>query len=114
MTRLTDFLGRVPRTWRAALEFRHESWFDDEVYDALRGHDVALVAVDEEEGTTPLVPTASWGYLRLRRAEYTDAELSEWAGRIRAQGWTEGFVFLKHDEDRPTGPEAATRLARLI
>ncbi len=114
MARLTDFLGRVPRTWRAALEFRHESWFDDEVYDALRAHDIALVAVDEDAGATPLVPTASWGYLRLRRAEYADAGLAEWAGRIKAQPWAEAFVFLKHDEDRPTGPEAATRLAQLI
>jgi uncharacterized protein YecE (DUF72 family) len=114
MARLTDFLGRVPRTWRAALEFRHESWFDEDVYEALRTHDIALVTVDEDEGTSPLVPTASWGYLRLRRAEYADSELTEWAGRIKAQPWAEAFAFLKHDEDHPTGPEAATRLARLI
>jgi len=70
--------------------------------------------VDEDEGSTPLVPTASWGYLRLRRAEYEDAALAEWARRIEAQPWTEAFAFLKHDEDRPTGPEAATRLAGMI
>jgi uncharacterized protein YecE (DUF72 family) len=114
LARLTDFLGRVPRTWRAALEFRHESWFDEEVYDELRAHDAALVTVDEDEGSTPLVPTASWGYLRLRRAEYEDSGLAEWAQRIKAQPWTEAFAFLKHDEDRPTGPEAATRLAGMI
>jgi uncharacterized protein YecE (DUF72 family) len=114
MARLTDFLGRVPRTWRAALEFRHESWFDEEVYEVLRAHDAALVMVDEDDGSTPLVPTASWGYLRLRRAEYGDSGLAEWAERIKAQPWTEAFAFLKHDEDRPTGPEAATRLAGMI
>ena len=69
LARLRDFLARVPRTWRAALEFRHESWFTDEVYDALRAHDVALVAAEEDErgAGAPLVPTASWGYLRLRK-----------------------------------------------
>ena len=108
--RLRDFLARVPRTWRAALEFRHKSWFDDEVYDALRSHDVALVAVDEDEGETPLVPTASWGYLRLRRTDYQDEELELWAERIRSQPWQEAFAFLKHDEESPTGPAAAMML----
>jgi uncharacterized protein YecE (DUF72 family) len=107
---LRDFLARVPRTWRAALEFRHKSWFDDEVYDALRSHDVALVAVDEDEGETPLVPTASWGYLRLRRTDYQDEELERWAERIRSQPWQEAFAFLKHDEESPTGPAAAMML----
>jgi uncharacterized protein YecE (DUF72 family) len=108
--RLRDFLALVPRTWRAALEFRHKSWFDDEVYDALRSHDVALVAVDEDEGETPLVPTASWGYLRLRRTDYQEEELERWAERIRSQPWQEAFAFLKHDEESPTGPAAAMML----
>ncbi|HEX3274566.1 MAG TPA: DUF72 domain-containing protein [Gemmatimonadales bacterium] len=116
LPRLQAFLGRVPRTWRAALEFRHASWFVDEVYDVLREHDVALVAVDEDESEgagAPLVPTASWGYLRLRRADYADAALASWLTRIRAQPWSEAFAFLKHDEDQPTGPDAAVRLYRL-
>jgi uncharacterized protein YecE (DUF72 family) len=108
--RLREFLARVPRTWRAALEFRHKSWFDDEVYEALRTHDVALVTVDEDEETSPLVPTASWGYLRLRRTDYQDQELDGWAERIRSQPWQEAFAFLKHDEESPAGPEAATKL----
>jgi uncharacterized protein YecE (DUF72 family) len=114
MARLRDFLARVPRTWRAALEFRHASWFDEEVYHALRAHDVALVAAEEDDHATPLVPTASWGYLRLRRTEYGDEELSKWLERIRTQPWHEAFVFLKHDEERGTGPEAATRLNEMI
>jgi uncharacterized protein YecE (DUF72 family) len=111
---LRAFLARVPRTWRAALEFRHRSWFDEEVYDALRPHDVALVAVDEDEGTASLVPTASWGYLRLRKTEYRDDELNDWAGRIRSQPWREAYVFLKHDEDSAAGPEAATKLLQMV
>jgi uncharacterized protein YecE (DUF72 family) len=117
LTRLTAFLARVPRTWRAALEFRHASWFTEPVYEALRTHDVALVAVDEDEGEgpgAPLVPTASWGYLRLRRTEYDDATLAAWLDRIRAQPWTEAYAFLKHDEDKPTGPDAAVRLPEMV
>jgi uncharacterized protein YecE (DUF72 family) len=111
---LRAFLAKVPRTWRAALEFRHQSWFDDEVYDALRPHDIALVGVEEDDGATPLVPTASWGYLRLRKTEYGVDELGEWASRIRSQPWQEAFVFLKHDEDTPAGPEAATKLREMV
>jgi uncharacterized protein YecE (DUF72 family) len=115
LERLQNFLARIPRRWRAALEFRHASWFDDEVYDALRAHDIALVAVEEEEGEgAPLVPTASWGYLRLRRTSYQPAELEAWAGRIRAQPWQESFVFLKHEEDSPAGPEAAVALRAMV
>ncbi len=111
---LRGFLAKVPRTWRAALEFRHETWFVEEVYDALRAHDVALVAVDGDEEGAPLVPTAPWGYLRLRRSGYGDRELAEWLGRIRGQPWIESFVFLKHEEDSPAGPDAAVRLAGMI
>jgi uncharacterized protein YecE (DUF72 family) len=114
LPRLRDFLERVPRTWRAALEFRHASWFTDEVYEALRAHDVALVAAEEDEDATPLVATASWGYLRLRRALYTTEELAAWAARIAGQPWEEAFVFLKHDEEGGTGPEAAMALAGMV
>jgi uncharacterized protein YecE (DUF72 family) len=108
--RLSEFLALVPRTWRAALEFRHASWFDDAVYEALRAHDVALVAVDEDEGATPLVATASWGYLRLRRTEYRDDELEAWMERIGSQPWGEVFAFVKHDEAGGTGPATAMKL----
>ena len=111
---LRDFLARVPPTWQTAMEFRHQSWFNEEVYEALRGHEVALVTVDEDEASTPLVPTASWGYLRLRRTEYDQDALRAWADRIRAQPWTEAYAFLKHEEDSPAGPDAAVRLSALV
>jgi len=117
MPRLGDFLGRVPRTWRAALEFRHASWFTEEVYEALRRHDVALVAVDEDESEgagSPLVPTASWGYVRLRRAAYRTEDLPAWVERIRSQPWKEAFVFLKHDEEGGTGPATAVSLQGMV
>jgi uncharacterized protein YecE (DUF72 family) len=114
MDRLRDFLALVPRTWRAALEFRHDSWFTDEVYEALRAHDVALVAVEEDEKTWPMVPTASWGYLRLRRTAYPEAALRDWRSRIESQPWREAYVFLKHDEEGGTPPDAAVALQALV
>jgi uncharacterized protein YecE (DUF72 family) len=117
LTRLTNFLARVPRTWRAAMEFRHASWFTDSVYAALREHDIALVAVDEDESEgpgAPLVATAGWGYLRLRRTDYDNQALGTWLERIRAQPWNEAYAFLKHDEDKPTGPDAAMRLKGMV
>jgi len=115
LPRLSDFLGKLPRTWRAAMEFRHESWLADEVLDTLRARDIALVAVDEDEGGAPLVPTATWGYLRLRRSGYDPAALARWAERIQEQPWQEAYAFLKHDEEgtEANGPRWAEALARL-
>jgi uncharacterized protein YecE (DUF72 family) len=115
--RLRDFLARLPKRWMAALEFRHASWFDDEVYDLLRSHDAALVAVDEDETEgkgAPLVPTASWGYFRLRRTTYDTTALEGWASRIQHAGWKEAYVFLKHEDGSPRGPDAAEELKRIL
>jgi uncharacterized protein YecE (DUF72 family) len=117
LSRLQNFLGRLPRHWPAALEFRHPSWFEDDVYETLRARDVALVAVDEDESEgpgSPLVPTASWGYLRMRRTSYGTSTLGQWGKRIRSQPWTEAYVFLKHEEGSPTGPAAAQELKQLL
>jgi uncharacterized protein YecE (DUF72 family) len=115
LPRLQEFIAKLPRTWRAAFEFRHEGWFTDEVFDTLRGRDLALVTVDDDEGESPLVPTASWGYLRLRRTNYDRPALAGWSERIRAQPWQEGYVFLKHDEEgtAANGPRWAEELLQL-
>jgi uncharacterized protein YecE (DUF72 family) len=115
--RLQDFLLRLPKRWPTAIEFRHPSWFDDETYELLRAHDVALVAVDEDEAEgkgSPLVPTASWGYFRLRRSAYDTQDLETWAHQIRQQQWNEAYVFLKHEEGSPTGPAAAEALKQIL
>jgi uncharacterized protein YecE (DUF72 family) len=111
LERLRAFLGRLPPRPPAAFEFRHDSWFDEDVRAALREHGRALCVADtgEEGPAGRLVSTAPWGYLRLRRAEYGDADLDRWAEEIRAQGWERAFVFFKH-EDEARGPELATRL----
>jgi uncharacterized protein YecE (DUF72 family) len=115
--RLRDFLARLPKRWMAALEFRHVSWFDDEVYELLRSHDAALVAVDEDEtegAGAPLVPTASWGYFRLRRSAYDSSALQAWAARIQRPEWTEAYVFLKHEDGSPRGPDAAEAMKGIL
>jgi uncharacterized protein YecE (DUF72 family) len=108
---LRDFLPRLGLA-RAAFEFRHESWIDDEVHGTLRAHGAALCLADTEEAEPPLVATARWGYLRLRRPDYDDASLATWAQRVRAQPWDEAFVFFKH-EDEGKGPALARRFLEL-
>jgi uncharacterized protein YecE (DUF72 family) len=107
LPRLDALLRLVPSGQRAALEFRHESWFDDEVYARLRAGNSALCIADtDEEPLHDIRATAGWGYLRLRRVAYDEAALGEWAARVKAQGWDEAYVFFKH-EDEGTGPRFA-------
>ncbi len=110
-SRLSAFLDLIPKDRRAAFEFRHPSWFDEETYGLLGDHNAALCLadVDEESAQIGLVPTARFGYLRLRRPDYTDDDLARWAERIRSQPWEDAFVFFKH-EDAGTGPRLAARL----
>jgi uncharacterized protein YecE (DUF72 family) len=111
--RLTDFLNLLGGRARAAFEFRHESWFDDEVFDALRTHSCALCIADMED--TPfsdLIDTAGWGYLRMRRESYTDRELTAWIERLLAQPWESAYVFFKHEE-AGVGPKLAKRFLEL-
>lgn len=111
--RLREFLSLLGSSDRAAFEFRHVSWFDDEVYAALRERNAAwCVAETGEEGDPPFVATADWGYLRLRRVEYSNDDLRSWADRVRSQSWGETFVFFKHEE-AGTGPKLAARFMEL-
>jgi len=114
LPRLRDFLALLPRERRAALEFRHQSWFDDDVFAALREHQAALcIAEAENDLDIPFVSTADWGYLRLRRPDYGDPELQAWGGRIRQQDWRDAFVFFKHEEEGK-GPKMACRFLELL
>ena len=113
--RLRDVLVQVPRGLRCAFEFRHASWFADDVYDALRARDAALCVADTEESHTPLVATADFGYLRLRDEGYTGEDLARWAGKVKeiGAGWREAFVFFKHEE-AGQGPVLAQEFAKLF
>jgi uncharacterized protein YecE (DUF72 family) len=113
LPRLAEFLAALPPHARAAFEFRHESWFGDDVFEALRARNAALCIAEADDFTTPPVPTASWGYLRLRRQDYSEEQLAGWAGRITGQRWDHAYVYLKH-EDEGKGPELAARLVSLL
>jgi uncharacterized protein YecE (DUF72 family) len=114
VARLAETLYVVPPDLRCAFEFRHESWFADDVYDVLRARNAALCIADNEEGSTPAVATADWGYLRLRAVEYSDGDLARWVTVARDVGarWRDAFVFFKH-EDSASGPRLAGRFEAL-
>ncbi len=108
VARFRGFLGLLPSDRRYTFEFRHESWFDDEVYDAMRERDIAMCIMEQDEFKSPVVCTASWGYLRLHRLDYGEAALVEWAKCVTGQTWKEAFVFFKHNEGGGSGPPAVT------
>ena len=106
--RLSAFLQLLPADHQAALEFRHESWFDEEIYALLRGAGAALVLSEREDNAPPtLVETAPWGYVRLRLEEYSDEDLRDWARRLAATGWSQIHVYFMHE---PTAPPYARAL----
>lgn len=109
VARLKVFLDALPLGTRAAFEFRHRTWFDDEVYDCLRGENCALCIADTEENTgADIVNTASWGYLRLRKPNYSKPQLTKWLKEISSQAWEDVYVFFKH-EDEGAGPKMAAK-----
>ncbi len=113
LPRLETFLQQLPATPRAAFEFRHPTWFDDDVLEVLKGRNLALVVSDTDDmPTTHIDKTADWGYLRLRRVNYSEENLSEWVRRINQQQWSDTFVFFKH-EDEGTGPKLAAQFLQL-
>ena len=113
LPRLQAFLAVKPRRWRAAFEFRHASWFADDTYDALHAAGAALCIADTEDLSTPLVATAKWGYLRLRREDYVKSDIRKWQNRISTQPWDKAFVYFKH-EDKAKGPTYASLLMSLL
>jgi uncharacterized protein YecE (DUF72 family) len=111
--RLGEFLKLLPLDRRAAFEFRHQSWFDEEVFGLLRDHRAVLcIAEAENDLEIPFVSTADWGYLRLRRPDYGDAELKKWGERVHQQDWRDAFIFFKHEEEGK-GPQMAKRFLEL-
>lgn len=111
LDRLKAFLGMLPGERRVTFEFRHPSWFEADVFDALRDHGAALCIAESEadEQSAPFEATTDWGYLRLRKDAYEAKELDAWIARILEQKWREVFVFCKGEEGGQ-GP----RLAREI
>jgi len=109
LTLLDSLLTTLARP--AAVEFRHESWFDDETYGVLREHDSALVVTDEEKWPrAPLVEVSSVAYFRLRRG-YAGASLRAWTAEVRSAlaSHQEVHVYFRHE---PESPALARRLLR--
>ena len=110
---LKTFLSILPEDRAVAFEFRHPSWFDEEVFACLREHNCALCVAEMDETESPnLVATAGWGYIRLRRSAYSRADLLNWKERILAQQWDHAYVFFKH-EDEGMGPKLAAEFLEL-
>lgn len=110
---LQNFLTLIPRTISCAFEFRSSSWLNDEILNLLRAKGCSLCIADLDQAPAKeIISTASWGYLRLRRSDYTDADLSEWMKKILAQKWKQAFVFFKHEEEAK-GPEMAMKFYKL-
>ena len=97
---LEEFLALVPKKMARAFEFRSKTWFKKEILDLLSEHGCSLCTADtDEKPAEEIISTAPWGYLRLRRTDYTEADLEKWLERILAQDWDRAFVFFKHEEE---------------
>ena len=112
LPRLQDFLGALPSGPRVAMEFRNASWQDDEVYEALRARGAMLCVTDTDEGDTPFVATSDFGYIRLRRTHYDEADLRAWVERIAAQRLARTYVYFMH-EDEALGTKFAQHINEL-
>lgn len=112
--RLRGFLDLLPADWKFVIEFRHASWFEEDVFTALRERNVAMCVAEQEDFKCPVVCTASWGYLRLHRFDYDDAALTEWARCVAGQPWKEAYVYFKHDEGVGSGPPAVNAFVAAV
>jgi len=111
--RLDSFLGSLPEGARAAMEFRHTSWFDDAVFGKLESAGVALCVSEGEKLDPPRIATAGFCYVRLRKEAYTDEELGVWRAWIhgRLDEGRDVVVYLKHDEAGKSPERALSLLA---
>jgi uncharacterized protein YecE (DUF72 family) len=111
---LRAFVDLLPVGTRAAFEFRHASWFEADIFEILRGRNVALCIADSEKMSTPLETTADYAYFRLRDEGYQQADIERWASTIRAlQGVQDVFVYFKHEE-QGLGPDFARRFIEAL
>jgi uncharacterized protein YecE (DUF72 family) len=107
LERLREFIGLLPKNPPTAFEFRHPSWFVEEVFTCLREYDAALCMADTDQtDAADLTATATWGYVRLRRSDYSRADLIRWKEQILTQPWNHAFIYFKH-EDEGIGPKLA-------
>ena len=110
---VSAFLDLLPDGVRYAMELRHPSWED--ARDLLRERGVAWCTAESDDQAAPVDSWEPFGYLRLRKQEYSPEELVAWAARIRAglSGGHDVFCYFKH-EDKMAGPDSAVRMAELL
>jgi uncharacterized protein YecE (DUF72 family) len=109
---LEEFLPDLPRAVQAAFEFRHPSWFTDEIFDLLKSKNRALCVAETEERVTPDIVTADFCYYRYRKPSYTPDERRVMVDRMRehlGQG-RDVFAYFKHEET----PEGALYAAEIL
>lgn len=110
--RLESFLAALPQHTRAAIEFRHVSWFTDDVYSLMRQANVALCEAESEKLKTPSVATADFRYFRLRMGTYSLAERRQLGQKVADSAYRgDVFVYFKH-EDTPEGARYAEDLLK--
>lgn len=109
--RLERFLEALPKVIRAAFEFRNPSWFEERTYNVLRKHNAALCLAENEKLETPHVLTADFAYLRLRKPDYSEAELADIRARVESYlgSGQSTFAIFKHEES-PAGALNAEKL----
>jgi len=112
---LNKFLASLPLGMKCAFEFRHESWFSEDVYAALHAKNAALCIADSEKLKTPVILTADHGYFRLRDEGYTEKDIARWAEVISGHGKQVKltYVYFKHEESG-IGPKFAAQLMDLL
>ena len=112
LPRLRDFLAGLPPAPRIAVEFRHDSWHDEDVYAALRERHAAVCVAEDDDGAWPFVCTSADAYLRLRRTQVDESDLRAWVDRLRAAPLERVWVYFKH-EDEALAPKFAAQFTDL-
>src|SRR5436190_2755538 len=110
---IESFLAYLPPIARYAFEFRHPSW--EEARELLAAQGVAWCVAETDENARSALSWEPFGYLRLRKTEYSDDEVKEWAGLIcpALEGGNDVYCYFKH-EDEGMSPQMATRLETLL
>ena len=118
---LQDFLSTLPSEYQHVIEFRHESWIDEGVFDILRRHNVGLCVFDMPGFGSPLVATSDFAYIRFHGSEglysspYSNEELAQWAKRITRLGQSikASYIYFNNDAEA-FAVKNATRLRSLL
>lgn len=121
LERLASFLAMLPRCYPYSFEFRHKSWYDDDVFDLLHKRDIALCISDHHDAPSPWEVTARHVYVRAHgptgryKDHYPDKTLRSWARDIRKWTRQRRTVFVYFDNDQKSAaPKDAQRLVELL